>query len=111
MIEKSTEQILGEFLGEPVAEQAIPEFVLELASHTEVSLELDGLDAAPGALVLEINGVGLPLEVLLFDGGIATIRVPSVGLNEPMLGKLYVLNGDLQLVSSVDARLHPGDAG
>jgi hypothetical protein len=103
IIEQSTEQILTEFLTEEVA----PAFVIDLESNTEVSLEIDDLTSQPGALVLEVNGIGLPVDILLWEDGVLDIRVPSVGLSEAQLGKLYVLNSDLQLMAAVDARLHP----
>ena len=103
VIEQSTEQILVDFLEEPTE----PAFVIDLQVNTEVSLEVDGLSEVPGALVLDVNGIGLPVEILGSEASMVSIKVPSVGLSEPHLGKLYVLNGDLQLVAAVDARLHP----
>lgn len=107
VVERTTEQVLAEFLAEPTTTEE-PAFVLDLASNAEVSLEIDGLADTPGALVLEVNQIGLPVEVLLYEQGVLDIRVPSVGLAAAQLGKLYVLNANLQLVAAVDVRLHPG---
>jgi hypothetical protein len=107
VVERTTEQVLADFLAEPTTPEE-PAFVLDLESNAEVSLEIDGLAETPGALVLEVNQIGLPVEVLLYEQGVLDIRVPSVGLVAAQLGKLYVLNADLQLVAAVDVRLHPG---
>ena len=108
VIERAPEQVLVEHLENPPAE---PGFVLDLESDTEVSLEIDGLDGIPGALVLDINGLGLPVAVLGMEEGVVQIRVPSVGLSEAQLGKLYVLNSDMKLIAGVDARLNPNTGG
>ena len=104
IVEQTTEVIIAEFLGEVEAEPAI---VIDLEADTEVTLEVDGLDGAPGTLVLDINGIGFPVEILGAEQGLVSVRIPSVGLTEAQLGKLYVLNADQQLVSAIDARLHP----
>ena len=103
-MEQPSEEVLVEYLEAPQE----PEFVLDLESNATVALEIDGLDGQPGALVLDINGIGLPVEVLGMEAAAVQIRVPSVGLSEPQAGKLYVLNAEMQLVAEVDARLHPG---
>ena len=111
VVEKTTEQILVEFLGEPAEQSAEPAFILDLETNSEVSLEIDGLSGQPGALVLDINGIGLPVDVLgMEESGAIQIRVPSVGLTEAQLGKLYVLNADMKLVAAVVARLNPPSA-
>jgi len=104
IVEQTTEVIMAEFLGEL---ETKPAFVIDLQVDTEVTLEVDGLDGTPGTLVLDVNGIGLPIEILSSETGLVDIKVPSVGLTEAQLGKLYVLNADMQLVAAIDARLHP----
>ena len=103
IVEQTLEQVLIEFLEEP----SEPAFVIDLQVDTEVSVEVDGLSEVPGSLILAVNGIGLPVEILGSEGNLVDIKVPSVGLSEAQLGKLYVLNLDSQLVAAVDARLHP----
>jgi hypothetical protein len=108
VIEQTTEQILSEFLDPGAASAPVdPAFIVDLQVNQEVGLQIDDLSEAPGSLVLEVNGIGLPVEIIAWESGVLEIRVPSVGISEATLGKLYVLNTESALVASVDARLHP----
>jgi hypothetical protein len=78
---------------------------LQLIVGQPADLALPGLAAAPTAAALEVNGIGLPVQVVTFTPEMVQIAVPLMGLSQPMPAKLYIFNAEMQPLVEMDVLL------
>lgn len=96
---------LEEQIAEQPVEEAEVEPMLQLQVGKPASLETEGLGDDPGAVAIEINGVGLPVAVKSWTDKLLQIDVPVVGLNGPTQAKLHLFDANGQPIASIPVEL------
>jgi hypothetical protein len=89
---------------EPVAEEAA-EPMLQLLVGKPNSLEAERLGDTPGAVALEVGGIGLPMQIRSWTDTMLIIDVPSMGLNGPTPAMLHLFDSNGQPLASIPVEL------
>ena len=84
-------------------EALLPEFELTVSQPAE--LAASGLGNLPGAVAIEVNGIGLPTPITLWENDRLQIMVPAIGLSGPTPAKLYVFNAQMETMAMVEVLL------
>jgi hypothetical protein len=80
---------------------------LTLISGQAYQLAAEHLGEEPGVVVLEVNGVGLPVSLVEWRPDGFEFVVPTVALQQPTPGQLHVINSLGQLLGSMPVDLLP----
>ena len=92
---------------EQIALVEVGETLPEIPSHATFKLQAAGLAAAKGMAAVEVNGVGLQAEVLEWNGDSVVVRLPSVGLTQPLVSQLYILQADGSMAKNLKFKMLP----
>jgi hypothetical protein len=101
-----------QYVTQPVAVEQISLVQLtdtlpEIPSNATFKMQVAGLGAAKGIAAVEVNGVGMPAELLEWNGDSVVIRLPAVGLSQPAISNLYVLQADGSMVKDLKFKMLP----
>ena len=88
---------------EVAAEEVAP--LLQLAVGKPASLEAEGLGTQPGAVAIEVGGIGLPTQVTTWSDQLLVINVPLMGLNGPTPAKLHLFDANGQAIATIPVEL------
>jgi len=84
-----------------VEEQAI----LQLVTDRENTLIRPGLGNVPGNAALQVNGLGLPLNVVTWTNEKLVLEVPMIGLLEPTAAKLFLFDAEMEIIGELPVEL------
>jgi len=97
---------------QPVAVEQISlvqvgETLPEIPSNATFRMQVAGMAPTKGMAAVEINGVGMPAEVLEWNGDSVVVRLPSVRLTEPLVSQLYILQSDGSMAKNMKFKMLP----
>src|SRR5204863_4663428 len=72
----------------------VGETLPEIPSNATFKLPVYGLGPMKGLAAVEINGVGMQAELLEWSGDAVVVRLPAVGLTQPLVSELHILQAD-----------------
>lgn len=79
----------------------------EIPSAATFKMQVSGLAAAKGMAAVEVNGVGMQAELLEWNGDSVVVRLPSVGLTQPLVSQLYILQPDGSMAKNLKFKMLP----
>ena len=108
IIEEEMEEAPVEFADTDIVSveaEETPEAILTLIVGEAASLEAEGLGNQPGAVAIEVNGIGLRVPVNNWKDDLLEINVPQIGLTESTLAKLYLFDSEMTPLATLDVEL------
>jgi len=88
-----------------VVEEADLEPVLQLVVGQPAALEAEGLGTQAGQVIFEVNGLGLPAKVTLWEDKQLGLEVPLMGLQGPTKALMHLIDANGQPIASVPVEL------
>lgn len=72
-----------------------------------LALEGENLGDREGRIVLQIGQISMPAKIEKWDGKLATVTLPSVGLTQATTAQVHVFTADSKLANTVAIQLVP----
>ncbi|MBD3674733.1 MAG: hypothetical protein HUJ26_14525 [Planctomycetaceae bacterium] len=88
-----------------VVEEEKLEPVLQLVVGQPAALEAEGLGEQAGQVVFEVNGLGLPAKITMWEDRQLGIEVPLIGLQAPTTAFMHLIDADGQPLASIPVEL------
>jgi hypothetical protein len=100
------------YVTQPVAAQQISlvqigDSLPEIPSNATFKMQVAGLSGAKGVAAVEVNGVGMQAELLEWNGDSVVVRLPAVGLTQPLVSDLYILQADGSMAKNLKFKMTP----
>jgi hypothetical protein len=100
------------YVTQPVPVQQISlvqvgETLPEIPSNATFKMQASGLGSMKGLAAVEINGVGMQAELLEWNADSVVVRLPAVGLTQPAVSQLHILQPDGSMAKTLKFRMLP----
>lgn len=86
-------------------EAAPQEAVLQLIVGVTNELSVEGLGDVAGVAALDVKGIGLAVPVSQWNNTGVALGVPAMGLQEPTLAQLVLIDANKQPIANVTVEL------
>jgi len=91
----------------PTQEVVVEEPLAQVMVNTTIQLDLEGLSPEAGQVIVQIDQLSMPAEIVEWTPAQAKATIPMMALTGPMQATLHLVNADGSVAQSVNVELIP----